>query len=217
MKLMSNGLLVILASFTWATAAYASDDTSSPLDHDRIEIRSMQDPSVTILKSQPVSVILPGNPTIADKQLLQLIKNNLIAQGYTVTSPDKSMWTITGTAKDESSMLTYSKLSGILFLSPTTSTSTVSYANITVVICANSDLSSPVWSSSVLALNDFWVNNQESIIKAILATYGVDFYYRNEDPKDVLNDATKKKYRPTPPTLEDIKHCDANPKADGCS
>lgn len=215
MKVISCSVLVVVF-LTWGVTVHASDDTSSPLDHDRIEIRSMQDPNVTILKTQPVSVVLPGNPSIADKQLLQLIKNNLIAQGYTVTSPDKSMWTITGTAKDESSMLTYSKVSGFLFPSPSTTTSTVSYASITVVICANGDLATPVWSSSVLALNDFWVNNQESIIKAILATYGVDFYYRNEDPKDVLDDVTKKKYRPTPPTLEDIKHCDANPKADGC-
>lgn len=215
MRIVICSLLVVV-SCAWTIGVHANDDVSSPLDHDRIEIRSMLDPNVTILATQPVSVALPGNPSIADKQLLQLIKNNLIAEGFTVTTPDKSSWTITGTVKDQSSMLTYSKMSGILFPSPSASTATVSYATITVVICANSDLSTPVWESSVYALNDFWVNSQESIVKAILATYGVDFYYRNADPKDVPDDVKKKKYRPTPPTLDDIKHCNANPKADGC-
>jgi hypothetical protein len=215
MRVIICSVLAVL-SFGWAAAGLAKDDTSSPLDPDRIEIRSMQDPNVTILATQPVSVALPANPTIADKQLLQLIKNNLLIQGYTVTTPDKSMWTITGTARDQSSLITYSKASGYLFGPPIITNSTVSYVTITVVLSANDDPSTPVWSSSVVTLNDFWINNQEIIAKAILATYGLDFYYRNEDPKDVLDDVKEKKHRPTPPTLEELRHCVANPKADDC-
>jgi|SRR5579863_586004 len=215
MRIIIYGLLT-MASLTWAIACFASDDTSSPLDNDHINIRSMLDPSVTILKTQPVSIVLPGNPTIADKQLLELIKNNLIAEGFVVTSPDKSMWTITATVQDQSSMLTYSKVSGLFFPSPSTTTATVEYVTITVIICSNSDLATPIWMSSVYSQSDFWINNQEKIVQAILATYGINFYYRDESPKDIPDDVKDDKHQPTMPTLEQIKRCMANPKADGC-
>ncbi|HEY1772965.1 MAG TPA: hypothetical protein VGH91_07220 [Gammaproteobacteria bacterium] len=214
MRIIICGLLAA-ASLVWVGTGYA-DDTSSPLDDNHINIRSMIDPSVTILKTQPVSIILPANATIADKQLLQLIKNNLIADGFVVTSPDKSMWTITATVVDESSMLTYSKLTGFIFKSPSTTTATIEYASITVVICANSDLTTPVWMSSVYALNDFWINNQESIVQAILATYGINFYYRNERPSSIPKDVKENDDQPTVPTIDQIKRCVADPKADGC-
>lgn len=200
----------------WGNAGYASDDTSSALDDNHINIRSMVDPGVTIPKSQPVSIVLPGNATIADKQLLVLIKNNLIADGFVVTSPDKSTWTITATVEDQSSTLTYSKLSGFIFKSPSTTTATIEYATITVVVCANSDLTTPVWMSSVYALNDFWINNQEVVVQAILATYGINFYYRNERPSSIPKDVQENSDQPKVPTLEEIKRCVANPKADGC-
>jgi len=209
------GSLFAIFALIWTMASYASD-ASSPLDNDRIEIRSMLDPNITISKTQPVSVALPANPTIADKQLLELIKNNLIAEGFFVTTGDKSMWTVTATATDQSSMLTYSKLTGFIFKSTSTTTSTIDYATITVVICGNSDLTTPVWISSVYALNDFWVNNQEAIVQAILATYGINFYYRNEEPKDIPKDVRDNKHQPSVPTLEQIKRCLANPQADGC-
>lgn len=211
---MKTTIIVLLSciGLSWIIAGRASD-AISPLDNDKIEIRSMLDPNVVILKTQPVSILLPQGATIADKQLLELIRNNLIADGYTVTSPDKSDWTIYATERDQSSWLTYSKPG---FFSPTTTSATVSYATITVVICRNSDLTVPVWTSTVFTLNDFWVNNQERIIQAVVATYGANFYVRNEDPKDVPDDMTKAKYQPTLPTLEQLKHCIANPKADGC-
>ena len=216
MKKIILGLLAMGFSAWMAAGVASSDDPASPLENDRIQIRSMLDPSVTILKTQPVSIALPANPTIGDKQLLELIKNNMIVQGYTVTGPDKSLWTITATVKDQTTTMTYSKMSGFLFPSTSTSASTISYATITMVICAASDLSTPVWTSTVLTNSDFWIKNQEDIVKAILATYGIDFYYRNEEPKDVADDAKDRKHQPTVPTLEDLKHCIANPKADGC-
>lgn len=195
------------------TITTQADSSISPLDNDKIEIRSILDPNVTIPKTQPISILLPQNATIADKQLLQLIRNNLIADGFTVTSPDKSDWTLYATERDQSQWMTYTKPG--LFV-PSTESATVSYATITLVICSNSDLTVPIWTSTVFTLNDYWINNQEKIVKAILATYGANFYVRNEDPKDVPDDMTKAKYQPAIPTLEQLKHCVANPKADGC-
>ena len=212
MRTMIRGLLVV-GALTWMGAAYASDDTSKPLDNDRINIRSVLDPTVTIAKDQPVSVMLPTDATIEDKQLLELIKNNLIAEGYTVTSPDKSAWTLIASVRDQSSLLTYYK-NGIF--SPSTITATMEYTTITVVICPNSDLSKPVWMSSVYSLTDFWINHQEKIVTAILSTYGANFYYRNEEPKDIPDDVRRNSDQPEVPTLEQLKRCVANPKADDC-
>jgi hypothetical protein len=214
---MRTKIALVVAIVAWIMPMVGHcDDTSSPLEDDRINIRSMLDPGVTILKTQPVSVVLPANATIADKQLLVLIRNNLIAYGFTVTTPDKSMWTLTATVTDELSTLTYSKLTGFIFKSPSTTTSTIDYATLTVVICSNSDLTTPVWISSVFALNDFWINNQEAIVKAVIATYGTNFYYRNERPSSVSDDVKDSSDQPYVPTIDEIKHCIANPKADGC-
>lgn len=211
MKLIVVALLCGVG-LSWAVDGRA-DDAISPLDNDKIEIRSMLDPDVVIQRTQPVSVLLPANATLADKQLVQLIKYNLLAQGFVVTTPDKSDWTIYATERDESSTFTYSKPG---FFTWSSSTATVSWATIQVVVVGNNDPSVPVWMSTVFTLNDFWVNNQEAIVKAIIATYGINFYIRNEKPKDVLEDVANSKYQPNIPTLEQLKHCMANPKADGC-
>jgi hypothetical protein len=214
---MRNTISLILAiiALTMPIIGY-SDNTSSPLEDDRINIRSILDPGVKILKTQPLSIVLPANATIEDKQLLILIRNNLIAYGFDVTTPDKSMWVMTATVTDQLSTLTYSKLSGFIFKSPSTTTSTIDYATITVVICANSDLTTPVWVSSVFALNDFWINKQEAIVKAIISTYGINFYYRNEEPSSIPDDVKDNDNQPVVPSIEEIKRCIANPKAHGC-
>lgn len=210
---MRSVILGVLTMFslTWGAAVLAGDDATDPLKANRMEIRSMLEPGAAILSTQPVAVALPANASIGDKQLLLLIKNTLIAEGYTVTTPDKSAWTVVGTVKDQSSST--DKADGNAL--PATA---VQYASVTVMVCPNNDLASPVWTSSVWTYDYFWINHQGPIVRAILATYGMDFYNKNEEPKDVLEDVSDKDNRPTPPTVDEIKHCLANPnpKTDSC-
>lgn len=199
--------------------AYAGD-TSQALNDDCINIRSMLDPDSSISKKDPLSISLPANPTVADKQLLHLVRMNLIADGFHITSADQSKWTMVVHVSDNFTRDTYYK-SGIV--SPSTMTEITNYASLAVAVFKTADSSDPAWVSSVYTLNDNWVNDQENVVAAIVATYGTNFYYLNVHADNVPKYVRRNKSQPSVPTQEQIKSiwqeyegCVQNPEAKSC-
>lgn len=207
---------IALMMLSWTAAAIgdtSTSDVSTQLENNHINIRSMLDPDLSVSKSQAVSLILPDKPSIADKQLFELVKVNLDADNFNVASPDKSMWTLVARVQDQSSELTYGE-SAFLFFGTSSKSATVNYASLTLTLYRTGDLTTPVWTSSVTAFNDYWVMNQELVVQAILATYGVNFYYQDVRPVKVPDYV--KNNTDQPPTLDQIKKCLADPKEAGC-
>lgn len=204
-------MTLAVAAVLCMAAAHATDasDVASQLEDTHVDIRSLLDPNVAMVKSEPVAVALPDKPSIADKQLAALFKINLQAQGFTLATPDKAKWVLIATVRDQSTQMAYSEHH---FFHPdyTPETGTVEFADVTVVVCPSGNLNDAAWNSTVRAYNDFWVTNQEVIIRAMLSTYGRNFYYRNIRPAKIPDASSQA------PELEQIKACLANPGGKDC-
>lgn len=213
---MKSFLLLVLAAVVSVRVgtAHATDasDVTSQLDDNHITIRSMVDPATSIVRSDPVSVVLPDKATVADKQLAELLRLNLVAQGLDVTTPDKSKWTFVATVEDKSTVLGYSEHQ-FFHLSYTPETGDVDYALLTIIVCRSANQSDTAWISNVRAYSDFWITHQEEVIKAILATYGKDYYYRDTRPSKVAESAVDDHGQVT--SMQELKACltGADPKS----
>ena len=204
-------LLLAAAASVWMAAAFASSkvkDVGAALEDNHIDIKSLLDPAVTLPDSDPVAVALPDNPSIADKRLAVLIKLDLVHRGLTVTSPDKSKWTLVAKVEDQTSALTC-YASGDMVAAP------VEYTRLTVMVTPSRQPGSPVWSSTVRAYDDFWMTHPQVIVAGILATYGHDFYYRDATPIEIP-DLVEKDDGSKAPSLEKIKACLADPSGSHC-
>lgn len=205
MKSFFSLALAVVVSLGMGTAhATDASDVTSQLDDNHITIRSMLDPAASISKSDPVSVVLPDKATVADKQLAELFRLNLSARGFTVTTPDKSKWTFVATVEDKSTVLGYSE-HHFFHLSYTPETGDVDYALVSIIVCRSADMGDAAWTSSVRAYSDFWITHQEDVIKAILATYGKDYYYRDTRPSKVAESSEDDHGQVT--SIEELKAC----------
>ena len=186
---------VALAWMTMAAASSSADDVSSTLEDNHVDIRSILAPYVEIPRSQPVALALPEKASIADKQLVELFKINLAAQGFVVTSPDKAKWILTPSVNDQSTLLSYSER-GLLSFRYTPEAAPIDYAILTIAIAPSSDPGTAVWTSVVRAYTDFWVKHQEVVVAAVLATYGQDFYERDTRPAGIPDDVRNNSISP---------------------
>lgn len=216
---MKRIMLFVLAAVgigfvTAASAGSSANDVSSSLEDNHVDIRSVLAPDVQISRAEAVAVALPDKASIVDKQLAELVKLNLTAQGFTVTSPDKAKWILTPAVNDQSTLLSYSDR-GFFSFSYTPEAAPIDYAILTVAIARSSDPGVPVWTSVVRAYTDFWVMHQEVVVAAILATYGQDFYERDSRPVGIPEDVQN--HSSQPPSLEEIKACLASPKDKSCA
>ena len=207
----------LLASFcialtlAWAAAAHASSNTAdveSSLEDNHIDIRSLLAPGVAMPKTDPVAVALPADASIAERQLGELLKINLEAQGFTVTTPDKSKWTFAAKIDDRAFVLAVDQR-------VVAEAHPVEYALVTVTASPSGDPGHPAWISSVRSYSRYWATDQEHVVEAILATYGHNFYYRDVRTAKVADYVEDDDNQP--PTLEKIKACLAQPKGEGCS
>lgn len=203
-----------LAWMSLASAGSSAEDVSSTLEDNHVDIRSVLDPYIEISRSQPVAVALPDKASIVDKQLVELFKVNLAAQGFTVTSSDKAKWILTPIVNDQSTLLSYSDR-GFFSISYTAEAAPIDYAILTVAIAPADNPGVAAWTSVVRAYTDFWVRHQEVVVAAILATYGQNFYERDTRPVGIPDDVQNNSSQP--PTLEQIKACLASPKDKGCT
>jgi len=207
MKFLALTMIVSAAMLAIASPTAHASSTSEDLGKDHINIQSVLNPYMVIKKTQPVTVVVTPDGTIEDKQLGLFLKADLVADGFTVTAAGGQTLNIVAAIHTNSTMLTYYTRG---FFSPNTNVATQDYTTVTIAVFYPNDAKNAGWVSSVYMLHDFWMYHEEAILQAIIATYGINFYYQDESPREIPSDVVQ--WNNQPFTREQAVACLANPK-----
>ena len=173
MKSISLIICLILLSLT------------SACSHHKVYVTAAVDPAFAPSKSDPLYLMLSAEPTIIERQLLPILREELCRCGFNlVDSADRSKWTM-GVSYDRRVFDQGSSTSGVflpgripIFLGsskPTLVTTAKAYLYLIQSQLTAASKPIPIWEGSVSAEDDVFKVYRGIIFKNVLDFYGLNF------------------------------------------